>query len=695
MTLRSRIRWLLVVAATCCVTLISVALYQVNQSFLDRLNEQNAGRELQKVESAFLDQLSVLRVRAEDWTQQPDKPPLKLDGVGHLDLLMALDNDRIVWQQGAQALVADGVAQRLVGQFAQSCSPMWGVVRADGRALLFITAVENQCEAYLLGVWLDSDWMSYLSDRVGHALYVRDIPAGTAPYRGLAGASSDALHGRFPLPDYLGGPPLEVVVELPRDGMGTMISSVVAMVVIMFVLTGLTVFLVNVRIQVMLFGRLRMVHNAVRSIARGGALDQRLPVLSDDEIGELATDFNSMVDSIDHAQKQLAEARMQAEGASKTKSQFLANMSHEIRTPMTAILGYTELLRNGALSPGDQKRYLSIIQHNGDALLALINDVLDLSRIEAGQVMSEQRLFSPQELLDEVVDSLLLKAQEKGLELKLELLTPLPAALFGDLFRLRQILVNLAGNAVKFTEHGHVCVKTSWDGLAQSLKVRVEDTGIGISESQLKSIFQPFSQADASHSRRYAGTGLGLSIARELARAQGGDITVSSRVGRGSQFELVLPLAVANEVPVSADTPTPQSESAKGLLSGRVLLAEDNLVNRLFVRKVLENAGLKLVEAENGKEACREFADNPDFDLIVLDMQMPEMDGYQTVVELRERGFTGPVLALTANVLAADRQRCLDAGCDEFLGKPVRIQDLVQVCSRLLHQAETSLDLES
>ena len=456
MTLRSRIRWLLVVAATCCVSLISVALYQVNQSFLDRLNEQNAGRELQKVESAFLDQLSVLRVRAEDWTQQPDKPPLKLDGVGHLDLLMALDNDRIVWQQGAQALVADGVAQRLVGQFAQSCSPMWGVVRADGRALLFITAVENQCEAYLLGVWLDSDWMSYLSDRVGHALYVRDIPAGTAPYRGLAGASSDALHGRFPLPDYLGGQPLEVVVELPRDGMGTMISSVVAMVVIMFVLTGLTVFLVNVRIQVMLFGRLRMVHNAVRFIARGGALDQRLPVLSDDEIGELATDFNSMVDSIDHAQKQLAEARMQAEGASKTKSQFLANMSHEIRTPMTAILGYTELLRNGTLSPGDQKRYLSIIQHNGDALLALINDVLDLSRIEAGQVMSEQRLFSPQEVRDEVVDSLLLKAREKGLELKLELLTPLPAALFGDLFRLRQILVNLAGNAVKFTEHGHV-----------------------------------------------------------------------------------------------------------------------------------------------------------------------------------------------------------------------------------------------
>ncbi|MGB2249070.1 MAG: histidine kinase dimerization/phospho-acceptor domain-containing protein, partial [Alcanivorax sediminis] len=389
MTLRSRIRWLLIIAASCCVALISVALYQVNQSFLDRLNEQSAGRELQKVESAFLDQLSVLRVRAADWSQQPDKPPLKLDGVGHLDMLMALNNDRVVWQQGAEALMSTGVAQQLASRFGQSCSPIWGVVRADGRALLFITAVENQCEAYLLGVWLDSTWMNYLSDRVGHALYVRDVPAGTSPIRGLAGESSDALQGRFPLPDYLGGAPLEVVVELPRDGMGTMYTSVLAMVAIMVFLTGLTVFLVNLRIQTMLFGRLKMVHNAVRSIARGGALDQRLPVLSDDEIGELAMDFNSMVDSIENAQNQLAEARTQAESASKTKSQFLANISHEIRTPMTAILGYTELLRRGELSHQEQQRYLTIIQHNGDALLALINDVLDLSRIEAGQVTCE------------------------------------------------------------------------------------------------------------------------------------------------------------------------------------------------------------------------------------------------------------------------------------------------------------------
>lgn len=189
---------------------------------------------------------------------------------------------------------------------------------------------------------------------------------------------------------------------------------------------------------------------------------------------------------------------------------------------MTAILGYTELLRDGSLSHADQSRYLTIIQHNGDALLALINDVLDLSRIEAGQLQHEQRLFSVTELLDEVVDSLTLRASEKQIDLTLSYVTELPATVSGDAFRLRQILVNLVGNAVKFTEEGSVRVRAGWSESEQQLEVSVEDTGIGISESEVQKIFQPFSQADASHSRRYTGTGLGLSIARQLARSEGG-----------------------------------------------------------------------------------------------------------------------------------------------------------------------------
>ena len=689
MSLRVRIRWLLVISAACCVVLATVALYWVNLSLVDTLTERNAERELEKVEATFLDQLSILRVRAQDWSQQPDHPPSNQGGLGYLDLMMELRGSSVVWNNGADK-VSSPVFATLAERFdEQGCMPIWGVVKVEGRPLLFSTAVEMGCQAYLLGVWLDSDWMSYLSDRVGHALYVREVPESLKPVRGLTMTEDKQLLGRFPMPDFLGGNPLEVVVELPRDGYKSLNLSVLVIGLIMAVLAGLTVLVINYRIQPMLFGRLNLVHNAVRSIARGGALDQRVPVLGDDEIGALAEDFNAMVDSINHAQTQLADARRQAEEASQTKSQFLANISHEIRTPMTAILGYTELLRDGSLSQADQNRYLTIIQHNGDALLALINDVLDLSRIEAGQLHNEQRLFSVTELLDEVVDSLQLRAQEKQIDLRLDYLSSMPMTVCGDAFRLRQILVNLVGNAVKFTEEGHVQVCAGWSEVEQQLQLSVEDSGIGISDAEQQKIFQPFSQADASHSRRYTGTGLGLSIARQLARSQGGDISVSSELNKGSQFSLVMPLSQATEVDMraAAAQQLPELAGTAMELKGRALLVEDNAVNRLFVRKVLEKSGMQVVEAEDGREACRYYAEDR-FDLVVLDMQMPVMDGYEAAQALRDRGFAGPILALTANVLAVDRQRCMDAGCDAFLGKPIRVKQLITVCAGLLAQPE-------
>ncbi|MCG8394278.1 MAG: ATP-binding protein [Pseudomonadales bacterium] len=695
MSLRVRIRWLLATSAAACVALVAVAMYGINLVLVDSLAEENAERELEKVEAAFVDQLSVLRVRAQDWSRQPDKAPANQGGVGHLDLLMELQGAAITWSSNTDTVDSPALRQ-LASRFnEQGCMPIWGVVEVRNRPLLFSTAVESGCQAYLLGVWLDSGWLSYLSERVGRALYVREVPAALSPGRSVEAADNGEMLGRFPLPDYLGGTPLEVAVELPRLGYRPMLLAVAVTVLIMVVLAGLTVVAVNYRIQPMLFGRLKLVHNAVRSIARGGALDQRVPVLGDDEIGALAEDFNAMVDSIHHAQNQLAEARIQAEEASQAKSQFLANISHEIRTPMTAILGYTELLRDGELSAAEQNRYLTIIQHNGDALLALINDVLDLSRIEAGQLHDEQRLFAVSDLLDDAVESLQLRAAEKDVSLSLDYVTDMPPTVCGDAFRLRQVLVNLVGNAVKFTEEGYVHVSVSWSEQEQTLQVAVEDTGIGISEAALSKIFQPFSQADASHSRRYSGTGLGLSIDRQLAISQGGDIAVSSELDKGSRFVLTLPLTVACEI--HQDTPmltAPEPSLEAAFLSGRVLLVEDNAVNRLFVCKVLEKAGLTVVEACDGQEACRLFDADPAFDLVVLDMQMPVMDGYQTVQALRDRGFSKPVLALTANVLAVDRQRCLDAGCDAFLGKPVRVRELVNLCAALLSQSDTPLEAE-
>lgn len=694
MSLRIRIRWLLAVSAAICVALATVALYWVNLSLVDTLMERNAERELGKVEAAFLDQLSVLRVRAQDWSQQPGQPPANQGGVGHLDLMMALENDAIRWDNGEPG-VDSPVFQVLARRFTkQNCMPIWGVVKVDGRPLLFSTAVENGCQAYLLGVWLDSGWLSYLSERVGHALYVQEAKGSGQVVRGLGKVEGGQLQGRFPVPDFLGGAPLEVIVEIPHDGYQSMLYAVLLVALIMVLLTSITVFVINYRIQPMLFGRLNLVHNAVRSIARGGALDQRVPVLGKDEIGALAEDFNAMVDSIHHAQTQLAEARVQAEEASQTKSQFLANISHEIRTPMTAILGYTELLRDGSLSAADTRRYLTIIQHNGDALLALINDVLDLSRIEAGQLHPEQRLFAVRVLLDEVIDSLQLRAIEKDIELRIHYLADMPPTVSGDAFRLRQILVNLIGNAVKFTEQGRVYVAVNWDEQESRLDVSVEDTGIGISEGELDRIFQPFSQADASHTRRYTGTGLGLSIAQQLARAQGGDIQVFSALKQGSCFVLDIPLVRAchstpQSLGESLDAVSASDAEVAFLMGKRALLVEDNEVNRLFVRKVLEQAGMQVTEAEHGREACAVYTEaEGEYDLVVLDMQMPVMDGYETAEALRDRGFSGPLLALTANVLAVDRQRCLEAGCDAFLGKPVRVRELITVCAQLLSQAE-------
>lgn len=709
MSLHVRIRRLLLLCAITCVVLAGLLLYRVNVSLVDELTELNASSELGKVEAAFLDQLSILRVRAHDWVQQPERLPANSRGVGHLDILLEIRDGAVHAVSGNELGRTDALGQLSRAFQERGCAPIWGVTAIDGRPLLFSSAAEEGCHAFLLGVWLDSDWMRYLSNRVGHALYVRVVPQGLSVERGIDPVhSGDNLLGRFPLVDYLqlAKAPMEVVVELPAAGYQEMRRAMMVSIAVMFVFSMTAVMIANKRIQTLVIGRLGVVHNAVRAIARGGALDQRIPLLGSDEIGSLAEDFNRMVDSLQHGQAQLAEARKQAEEASLTKSQFLANISHEIRTPMTAILGYTELLRDGGLSEQERAHFLTIIQHNGDALLALINDVLDLSRIEAGQLLAEHTAFSLLRVLDEVVSTLLFRAEEKGIELVLDIPNPLPPYVEGDAYRLRQIVMNLVGNAVKFTRQGRVSVRAQWQPEMGVLTVAVSDTGIGIRATALETIFQPFSQADASHTREYAGTGLGLSIARQLARSQGGDIQVESEADKGSCFTLTLPFAVpessssldalgAIDHGDAMDSPAAPAAVEAASLKGRVLLVEDNDVNRLLVRKMLEREGLSVTEAEHGEAAIIAFVQQRDFDLVVLDMQMPVMDGYETVEALRDRAYHGPILALTANVLAEDRQRCLDAGCDAFLGKPVRSETLIKtVASLLSHSSVEDADDE-
>ncbi len=407
---------------------------------------------------------------------------------------------------------------------------------------------------------------------------------------------------------------------------------------------------------------------------------------------------------LEKVNRELEAARAEAERALAVRDQFLANVTHELRTPLTAILGYAEtLLVEGDVSKAPPVRIAAIqtILRNGQYLLRIVNDLLDIARIEAGQLAVETQTFSPTRVAADVLSLLRVKSDAKGLPLLLEARPPLPRLIRSDPFRVRQILINLVGNAIKFTDSGSVrlIVKavTNDDGESR-LEFDVIDTGIGISSDQLERVFEPFYQVDGGSARRYGGTGLGLAISRNLARRLGGEISAVSEVGFGSSFRLTLP--VGKQADLEWETsptldleaaPASEPETAVGTeppprLSARILLAEDAPdTRRLFVH-ILQGAGVEVETAENGKEAVRAalqaLRESRPFDCILMDMQMPEMDGYQAVHVLRESGYNSPIIALTANVEAGDRSRCLQAGCDGFASKPLSKDALIRLVSK-------------
>ena len=359
------------------------------------------------------------------------------------------------------------------------------------------------------------------------------------------------------------------------------------------------------------------------------------------------------------------------ERASQAKSDFLAHMSHEIRTPMTAILGYADMLAGDPLSPAQQD-CLRTIRRNGEHLITVINDILDLSRVEAGRLELQIAPVRPDLILREVAALIQPRADERALEVRVDVGPGAKRPVQCDATRLRQILINLAANAVKFTESGHVRLSVAAEP-GGTIRFEVEDTGPGIPEDKLGEIFKPFTQVDASMSRRHGGTGLGLSISSRLARALGGHLWVESCVGRGSVFRLRIPASpVAERVEIPS---RPNGVRVSPSLRGRVLIAEDGADNRRLLVHLLERWGLDAEVAENGAaaleriEKCSE-REEP-IELVLMDMQMPEMDGYEATRRLRARGFPAPIVALTAHAMEGARERCLAAGCDEYLTKPI------------------------
>jgi signal transduction histidine kinase/ActR/RegA family two-component response regulator len=497
-------------------------------------------------------------------------------------------------------------------------------------------------------------------------------------------------------------------------------SNVVAMV------KSLLLFIVLGVITLVSFFLLRLVNSITQPlnhllativrIEESNDYGQRVQVVSSDEVAHTALAFNRVMDLVENHNNQLAmhqeilEKTVQqrtselsavleaAKAASQAKSNFLANMSHEIRTPMNGIIGMTEL----ALSCGNEKEgleYMKIVKSSAASLLAIINDILDFSKIEANKLMLEQISFQLRETVNDTIKILLFKAKEKDIELICHFDDNVPNNLIGDPTRLRQIIINLIGNAIKFTEHGEVMINFSLEGVLDDhqkviLFVSVKDNGIGIPSDKLDTIFESFSQADASTTRRYGGTGLGLAITNSLVQLMGGSMSVESELGKGSIFHFTLVMSIDSnpnhltETQMSNDNPVDLYHTG----NFNILLVEDNAINQKLAIRLLENWGHTVSLAENGKKAVdRLCLANEQYDLVLMDMQMPIMGGIEATQLIRneERSKGKPhqlIIAMTANAMETDKEACLTAGMDDYIAKPINQLLLKEKISNYLHK---------
>lgn len=389
-------------------------------------------------------------------------------------------------------------------------------------------------------------------------------------------------------------------------------------------------------------------------------------------------------------EESLEEARAQAEAANDAKSAFLANMSHEIRTPMTAILGYTDLIAEDIHDP-ETLRHVRTIRKNGDFLLEIINDILDLSKIESGKLDISALRFSPSELVEDVRSIMHVRASEKQLDLDVEYCGTVPLEIMSDPKRLKQILINLVGNAIKFTPSGHVKVIVTYQGgKVPALQFQVVDSGIGMSAEQMKRLFRPFSQGDGNVNREFGGTGLGLAISQRLSELLGGSIDVQSELGKGSTFTATISTGQLGDIALIQpdihylnEQDLPGSEVS---LNCHILVVDDRRDIRFLSKTLLTRTGATVSEAEDGEIAVQlveqKLGSGTAYDLILLDMQMPRLDGYQTAKALRRLGYSGPIIALTADAMQGDMKRCIECGCNDYLSKPIDKSTMLAMVAR-------------